>query len=58
MAPTTAADRMLVTSSITSSLDWMLIRDSRDGADFGVSAPVLWGLTLRARSLSSLNPED
>ena len=28
MMPTTAADRMLVTSSITSSLDWMLIRDS------------------------------
>jgi hypothetical protein len=27
MAPTTAADRMLVTSSITRSLDWMLIRD-------------------------------
>ncbi len=29
MAPTTAADRMLVTSSMTSSLDWMLTRDSR-----------------------------
>ncbi len=28
MNPTTAADRTLVTSSIASSLDWMLIRDS------------------------------
>jgi uncharacterized protein (DUF1810 family) len=28
MKPTTAADRMLVASSITSSFDWMLIRDS------------------------------
>ena len=27
MAPTIAADRMLVTSSMTSSLDWMLTRD-------------------------------
>jgi hypothetical protein len=27
MAPTTAADRMLVTNSIPSSLDWMLSRD-------------------------------
>ncbi len=28
MEPTTAADSMLVISSITSSLDWMLTRDS------------------------------
>ena len=27
MAPTTAADRMLVISSMTSSLDWILTRD-------------------------------
>ena len=27
MAPTIAADRTLVSSSITSSLDWMLTRD-------------------------------
>ena len=28
MSPTTAADRMLETSSMTISLDWMLTRDS------------------------------
>ena len=39
MAPTTAADRMLVISSMTSSLDWMLTRAS-DPVAAVPSAPV------------------
>src|ERR1700742_3064169 len=31
MTPTTAADRMLVTRSMTSSFDWMLTRDITGG---------------------------
>jgi hypothetical protein len=38
MAPTTAAERMLVASSITRSLDWMLTRERKRRLNFGGAA--------------------